>query len=325
MFRRVRVLLLTSLLLLASGLQWQPSFAQPGKERYFVETGHYVTGEFLRFYENTEKADLLFGNPVVEAFVDPTTKDIIQYFERARFELDPEAPVELRVRLTLLGEYLYQPGPQVSYPNTFPACRSFPETDKQVCYGFLEFFNENGGVAIFGYPMSNLEIHNGRLVQYFQRTRFEWYPELPPGEQVRLANVGLEYFYVRGEAKSRLDPVPNNNLMQTIVRLQVKAFPLHAVTGQNGQQSIFVIVQDQNYQRIANARVKLQITLPSGENAVLETEPTNKEGITIYRFDFKSHSNGIAQVVVTATAAQPETGGEKTLEQQTVTSFRIWW
>ena len=42
---------------------------------------------------------------------------------------------------------------------------------------FLERFNAYGGVLNFGYPMDNVQVEDGRHVQYFQAARFEWWPE----------------------------------------------------------------------------------------------------------------------------------------------------
>src|SRR5262245_52283031 len=43
--------------------------------------------------------------------------------------------------------------------------------------GFLEFWREHGGQLIFGYPISEEIVEDGRIVQYFERARFEYHPE----------------------------------------------------------------------------------------------------------------------------------------------------
>jgi hypothetical protein len=59
--------------------------------------------------------------------------------------------------------------------------------------GFLTFWRENGGVMIFGYPISEEIVEGGRIVQYFERARFEYHPEaLGTPEQVQLGLVGRE-------------------------------------------------------------------------------------------------------------------------------------
>ena len=68
--------------------------------------------------------------------------------------------------------------------------RYFPLTGHNVTGALLEFFERNGGLEVFGYPRTDAFEENGRLVQYFQRHRLEWWPENPPPWQVQLALLG---------------------------------------------------------------------------------------------------------------------------------------
>jgi len=59
--------------------------------------------------------------------------------------------------------------------------------------GFLRFWRANGGVLIFGYPISEEIIENGRIVQYFERARFEYHPEFAgSADAVQLSLLGNE-------------------------------------------------------------------------------------------------------------------------------------
>jgi L,D-transpeptidase catalytic domain len=59
--------------------------------------------------------------------------------------------------------------------------------------GFLDYWRENGGVLIFGYPISEEIVENGRVVQYFERARFEYHPEnLGKQGQIQLSLLGSE-------------------------------------------------------------------------------------------------------------------------------------
>lgn len=59
--------------------------------------------------------------------------------------------------------------------------------------GFLTFWRTRGGMLIFGYPISGEVIENGRIVQYFERARFEYYPEhVGTRNQVMLSLLGRE-------------------------------------------------------------------------------------------------------------------------------------
>jgi hypothetical protein len=56
---------------------------------------------------------------------------------------------------------------------------SFPETGYSLGGKFLSYWQEHGGLAQFGYPISAevREDGKGLTVQYFERARFELHPE----------------------------------------------------------------------------------------------------------------------------------------------------
>ena len=59
--------------------------------------------------------------------------------------------------------------------------------------GFLTFWRERGGVLIFGYPLSEEIVEDGRIVQYFERARFEYHPDrLGQDGQIQLSLLGRE-------------------------------------------------------------------------------------------------------------------------------------
>jgi hypothetical protein len=53
----------------------------------------------------------------------------------------------------------------------------FPTTGHYVAHGFQQFWEENGGLAVFGYPLTEEFNEQGQTVQYFERQRFEYHPE----------------------------------------------------------------------------------------------------------------------------------------------------
>jgi len=85
-----------------------------------------------------------------------------------------------------LGAALVAPQP------TFAAERGFPTTGFTVGGPFITFYETRGGLDVFGYPRSPEFTLSGRTVQYFQRARFEWWPENPPGHQVQLGLLADE-------------------------------------------------------------------------------------------------------------------------------------
>ncbi len=51
----------------------------------------------------------------------------------------------------------------------------FTETGHSLGYNFRMFFDRQGGLPIFGLPLTEVFIENGLPVQYFERARFEWH------------------------------------------------------------------------------------------------------------------------------------------------------
>jgi hypothetical protein len=308
---------LLALLLLITALGSRAAHAQSEGELFFPETGHWVTGDFLTAYQAVPDPLRIYGLPITDAFTDPATGREVQYFQKARFLLDPQATGPLRVQRSPLGELLYQPGTALPHSPSFPACRRFDETGFEVCYAFLDFFEANGGVAQFGYPITNFESQNGRIVQYFQRARFEWRPDLPPGQRVTLGDLGVEYFQAAGEEARLLLPNIEDNLPQSIVQLQVSAFPAQAVMPFQGTQTVYVVVQDQNLRPVANVALELQLRLPSGATGTYSLPPSDENGLSQASFTVEARSPGVAEVEVSARF--------DSFQEETLTSFRIWW
>ena len=63
---------------------------------------------------------------------------------------------------------------------------------------FQQFWEQNGGLEIFGYPLTEPLEQNGRTVQYFERARLELHPENPQLYQIVPGRVGAEVMEARG-------------------------------------------------------------------------------------------------------------------------------
>jgi hypothetical protein len=316
MIRRAIIISLIVLSLVGS-LAWQSSQAQ-GNERYFDETGHVVTGEFLEFYQRVPNPIQLYGYPITDAFQDPTRNILVQYFQKARFELDPAGVAGNRVKISPLGEYLYTPGPEASLVMNPGACRTFAPDGYRVCYSFLDFYDDNDGRRQFGDPISNAEVHNDRVVQYFQNARFEWHPELEKGQWVALAHLGSEYFARQAEDPTLLLPNQGGDIINSIRTLKVRAYPAQAVTGKAGSQTVYIMVQDQRLLPVANAQVTIILRLPDQKDVSwMIPAQTNNDGITQFTFPFSADEVGVATIRVIALRGD--------LESNTTTSFRLWW
>jgi hypothetical protein len=175
--------------------------------RYFPETGHWVSQGFLAYWEQFGGL-ATYGYPITDVYTDPSTGVVTQYFERARFEWHPGAwPERYDVELGLLGVELatkrgltgttpFQPISAGSDSN----CTFYPETGHRLCFGFRDYWNANGGLPIFGFPISEeyADPDTGFTVQYFERQRFEYHPENPPEWQVEGGLLGDELQPAKG-------------------------------------------------------------------------------------------------------------------------------
>ncbi|MGA7730051.1 MAG: S8 family serine peptidase [Chloroflexia bacterium] len=166
---------------------------------YFPEVGHTLKGPFLKFW-NENGGLAIFGYPLSEEFQDVSATDgktyTVQFFERNRFEFHPEfSGTKNEVLMGLLGVEVtrgtvFQPEAPVQItPNQV----YFEATKHSLKGQFLKYWNENGGLAIFGYPISAEMVENGYLVQYFERNRFEYHLEFAgTRNEVLLGLLGSE-------------------------------------------------------------------------------------------------------------------------------------
>jgi hypothetical protein len=312
------VLFLTCLVLLAAGV---PAYAQQTTGRYFPDTRHNVVGEFYLYYQNVPEAELVFGSPITEQFVDRSGRTV-QYFQRARFELWPEMPVGQRVQLTPLGSLLYTPGAPSLSVNVAGACRTFP-TGFSVCYDFLTFYDAHGGAALFGNPISAFEFQpDGRILQYFERARFEWYPERPRGQNVSLSDLGRIYFDTIREDPLWLRPTEPLAIVapaarSAITSLRASAFVWKAVTLPSDTQRVFVVVQDQTLTPVEGAQVTVTVNFSYGPARTYRAV-TDANGVAVIPdIEFQDQVYGSLIEV----SVRVEKSG---LVATTTTSFRIW-
>jgi hypothetical protein len=150
--------------------------------QYFPETGHNVSFAFLKAFKALGGLDVL-GFPRTESM---TYKgQTLQFFQRTVMEYHPEAsgtPGEVVLRL--LGSDTTQG--RTFAPGSGPGDAThqfFPQTNHTVANAFLKFFTSHGGIGVLGYPISEEMpdvLPDGAIhtVQYFQRARLEYHPEL---------------------------------------------------------------------------------------------------------------------------------------------------
>lgn len=171
--------------------------------RYFPETGHHISFEIKRFYENRGGLEI-FGLPLTEVINENGQQ--VQYFERARFEIHPENKgTDYYVLPTRLGAFFTQnrsgEAPfQWLAASPSPDLTFYPESGHTLGGGFRGFWSANGGVKTFGYPISEefaeVSATDGKsyTVQYFERARLEWHPENAGTKwEFQLGLLGSEY------------------------------------------------------------------------------------------------------------------------------------
>jgi hypothetical protein len=205
MRRTVPILLL---LLLLGLLPAAPAAAQ-SDSRCFPETGYCIAGAIRAYWERNGGL-AIFGYPISELSADSVYDEFgnfswngaLQWFERDR--LEDHSGEGLGVLAGRLGaEQLHNLTVSLIVPRpaplaqAAPGCRLFPETGHTLCEPFLSYWQNSGGLARFGYPLSELMdltvgAWSGR-VQFFERRRLELHQFLPSGtSQVMLGLLGNE-------------------------------------------------------------------------------------------------------------------------------------
>lgn len=159
------------------------ALGQP-RERCFDATGACLSDPLLGYWQRHGGLSA-FGYPLGPAHLETvegrTLK--VQWFERDRLELQLDGTVtagRLGARWLELQGRPWQAFPSVGSPD--PGCAYFAATSHQLCEPFLGYWKARGGLALFGYPISErmAEDVEGRPyeVQYFERRRMELHPEL---------------------------------------------------------------------------------------------------------------------------------------------------
>jgi len=292
----------------------QPTYAQTESEKYFPETGHNITGEFYDFFMDNEYAEIVFGYPITEMFFDPVSGHWVQYFQNARFEFFPNNPLGYQIKLTRLGEILYEPGLAIDLSSYTSNCAMEPGWAHMVCFSFLEFYRSYNGSSMLGKPISGFEFVRGRYVQQFEYAQLVWNPDHPEGARVSLAPLGRLYLY-KMEDFSRLPPIRSDQYSMLISKLQIRCFTQLAIVPRSKTQTAYVTIYDQNSAPVIGAFVEISITFPNGETKTLPVVATDQDGLAKVNFSVDTELIGLAELNISAVYG--------TIKQDAVTSFRV--
>lgn len=193
-----------------------------GQSQYFPQTGQTSQNAFYDFWLTHGALEIL-GMPISPSY-RAKSGFIIQFYERAVMEWHPDNPIESRVQLARLGSAdldVFQdangnkigdqwrggrPRPCTANAN----CETFPPTNHTVVGAFRDYWYMHGGLATFGYPLTEEETVSagapgnpvGYSAQFFERAVFEWHPEVAGGA-VLLRRIGVLFW--DGADKSALN------------------------------------------------------------------------------------------------------------------------
>lgn len=207
MLRRRLVYSLILLALLVS-LPVPSARAKPDAE-YVATTGQWLADPFLDVWRSTPNVLRTIGYPLSAPFLQMSEERgrylRVQYFERAVLEEHVDAGGTTEVLGRLLGNELalsrrtevpFRPAKQQ------PKAHWDAVTSHNIAATpapFRAFWEANGGLQVFGRPISEQFEEAGedgvpRWVQYFERQRMEWHPDLASsGFAVQLGRLGDEH------------------------------------------------------------------------------------------------------------------------------------
>jgi hypothetical protein len=188
--------------------QTKPPAAKPlpGAGRCFAEVPYCLRGVFASSWARGGLD--LFGFPITPEVQETIggKSYTVQYTQRARFEFHPENKAPYDVLLGLLGNTLSEPRQneepfKPKPPSIVPSEEWFQQTQHNVRPPFLDYWKKNGGLPVFGLPKSeafnekNAADGKSYLVQYFERNRLEYHPELKGTRfEMLLGLLGTEQF-----------------------------------------------------------------------------------------------------------------------------------
>lgn len=146
--------------------------ASTGTVWYFPSTRHTLGGEFLNYWQAHCSVTNL-GYPISEEYQD--NGRTIQYFERVVMEFWPENPDPYKVLLRSLGVELNGVDEPLSAgtPSASDGSVFYKETGHWLDGRFLATWQDMGGLAQFGFPITEPIVVGDRLIQWTERARFE--------------------------------------------------------------------------------------------------------------------------------------------------------
>jgi hypothetical protein len=178
-------LLMACLILIGLGAILPVAAQAQDAQRCFKETGYCISGSIREYWEKNGGLSV-FGYPISDVRVETLEgrwTGPVQWFERDRLEAHHNEGLgvlagRLGARYLELQGRPWSPGRGATAVGD---CRVFSQTGYALCGQFRSYWERNGGLERFGYPITaaSEETIEGRnyIVQYFERRRMEYHPE----------------------------------------------------------------------------------------------------------------------------------------------------
>lgn len=161
----------------------------------FPQTGYKVADPFIQYFDAHGGLDAL-GQPSEDQHTEQGS--LVQRFDKVSLRYHPEFKgSKYAIESVPAGSPFADPGAYLPFAPVPPSANSptnrfFPQTGHSVSYAFLTYFDQHGGVDMFGYPRTEELTQDGRIVQWFQRAVFEYHGDSPdPAAQVQERPLGV--------------------------------------------------------------------------------------------------------------------------------------
>jgi len=140
-----------------------------------------------------------WGYPITDEFDEQSADGKthrVQYFERGRLEYHQEFINTPSIVLPgLIGREQFIARYPTGRPNLNSGDQCFAETARCIGGGFKNYWQQNGGLGQFGFPISDEFDDQGAHIQYFERARFEYHADAAGTKgDVTLGLLGGEAF-----------------------------------------------------------------------------------------------------------------------------------